>query len=325
MTQEQCDGCGASAVRRAPQLTAETFVIPLLPQRFIVYAPLRRAAFIANTRLINLLSDIKDGCAAPTDIDDETLDLLRELQIIDAEPEQRPITTFAGPPKPTNLTLFMTTGCNLRCTYCYASAGEKPLKSMSLETAQRGVDFVAGNAAETESRRFTMVYHGGGEPTVNWSVLTQSFDYAQAKAHELGLNFTAASATNGVLRDEQIDWIIENLEGGASLSFDGLPELHDKHRLTVSGQGSSERVLHTMERFEAAGFPMACALPSPTTASRGWPKRSSSLARAFARRGFRLNPRTSWAAGKTRPRPKRKPSLPRFAKPARSHKVMARI
>ena len=121
--------------------------------------------------------------------------------LVDGEPEQLPLTNFQGTPKATNLTLFLTTACNLRCTYCYASAGDTPLRSMSLETACRGVDYVAANAAATESRRFTMVYHGGGEPTVNWSTLTRSFDYAQAKADELDLDLTAASATNGVLRD----------------------------------------------------------------------------------------------------------------------------
>jgi uncharacterized protein len=236
-------------------LTAEVFVVPLLAGRFLVYAPLRRAAFIANARLVNALADIRDGLDPALAADDPAIEMLRQLGIVDGGAEEQPITSYQGTPRPTNLTLFMTTGCNLRCTYCYASAGDKPLRSMSLATACRGIDFVTANAAQSEAKRFALVYHGGGEPTVNWSVLTESFEYAQAKSRELELDFTAASATNGVLRDEQIDWMIENLRGGASLSFDGLPELHDRHRLTVAGQGSSERVLHTLQRFEEAAFP----------------------------------------------------------------------
>jgi uncharacterized protein len=241
----------------APRLSAEVFLIPLeahQAQRYIVYAPLRRAAFIANARYVNLLADIQQG-RCTVDPEAPELELLRELGIIDAEPEERPSSHFAGEPKPTNLTLFMTTACNLRCTYCYAAAGETPLRSMSLATACRGIDFVAANAAESEHRKFAIVYHGGGEPTVNWSVLTESFEYGRRKSEELGLHFTAASATNGVLRDDQTDWIIEHLSGGVSLSFDGLPEMHDRHRLTVAGQGSSERVLRTMRRFEDADYP----------------------------------------------------------------------
>ena len=82
-------------------------------------------------------------------------EFLRRLGIVDAL-EQPPVTKFEGQPKPTNLTLFMTTACNLRCTYCYAAAGDTPLKSMSLETAKRGIDYVSKNSAATDGRRFTV-------------------------------------------------------------------------------------------------------------------------------------------------------------------------
>ena len=63
-----------------------------------------------------------------------------------------------------------------------------------------------------------------------------------------------ATASNGVLSDEQIDWIIANLRGGVSLSFDGPPDVHDVHRPTISGRGSAERVMHTIRRFDRADY-----------------------------------------------------------------------
>jgi uncharacterized protein len=83
--------------------------------------------------------------------------------------------------------------------------------------------------------------------------MTTSLDYARRIAKELALEVRASSATNGVLTDEQTDWIIANLDG-VSLSFDGLPAVHDKHRPMVSGKGSSQQVMHTIKRFDAAGF-----------------------------------------------------------------------
>lgn len=234
-------------------LTAELFLIPLDAGRHLVYAPLRRAAFIANAPLTNALVDLQEGGAEG--IDPGLIDFLKRLSIVEGEPEQPPITRFAGTPKPTQVTLFLTTACNLRCTYCYASAGDTPLKSMKLETAQRGIDFVATNAEQTPERHFEIAYHGGGEPTVNWSVLTESFAYAQELADQRGLTLSAAAASNGVLRDDQIDWIIAHLAGGVSVSYDGLPEAHDRHRLTLLGQGSSHRVAHTLRRFDEADYP----------------------------------------------------------------------
>jgi len=246
-----CDAPG----RAVPALSAELFSIPLEePDRYLVYAPLRKAAFVANARLVNFLADLKDGMPnAGADPDGSLGEFLRRMEILDGGEEEQPVTTFEGDPLPTAVTLFLTTACNLRCTYCYASAGDTPTKFMPLEVARRGIDFVCANALAKGEPNIEIAYHGGGEPTVNWRVMTESLAYAREQAHRLGLEVGAASATNGVLNDDQIDWIVANLDG-VSLSFDGLPDAHDKHRPMVSGKGSSDRVIHTLRRFDQAGF-----------------------------------------------------------------------
>jgi uncharacterized protein len=245
----------AAAVIDYVQLSAQIFVIPLEPERFIVYAPLRRAAFVADDHTVDFLAVLRDGFIdREADPDGSLIGFLRQIEIVDGGPEPLPVTVFAGPPKPTTVTLFLTTACNLRCTYCYASAGEIPLESMSLDVATRGIDFVAANALEKGEACFEIAYHGGGEPTVHWRVLTQSLEYARRKAAQLGLQARASSATNGVMTDGQLDWVVRNLDG-VSLSFDGSPQAHDRHRLTVLGQASSGRVMHAMRFFDAAGFP----------------------------------------------------------------------
>ncbi|HYE18017.1 MAG TPA: radical SAM protein [Tepidisphaeraceae bacterium] len=242
----------------APQLSAELFVLPLddQPDAYVVYAPLRRAAFVASLAVVNALADLRDGRSA--DIDPDLTDFLRRLEILDAGPEPSPVTPpRTGDPEPTAVTLFLTTACNLRCTYCYAAAGDTPARHMPHAVAQRGIDFVAANARRLAKPGIELTFHGGGEPTVNWRTLTAALDYARTIAAAPGespLAVTASLATNGVLTDAQIDWIVANLDA-ASVSFDGLPAAHDRHRLTVAGQGSSDRVLHTLKRFDDAGFP----------------------------------------------------------------------
>lgn len=239
----------------AQPLSAELFTIPFEePGRFLIYAPLRRAAFVGNARLVNFIADLKTGVLDESaDSDGSLRELLRQLEIIDAGPEPLPITEATGDPAPTAVTLFLTTACNLRCTYCYASAGDAPARFMSLDVAKRGIDFICANAVKKGAPQIDIAYHGGGEPTVNWRTMTKSLAYAREQAQPHGLAVKATSATNGVLSDEQIDWVIANLDG-VSLSFDGSPEMHDKHRPLVSGKGSSDRVIHTLRRFDAAGF-----------------------------------------------------------------------
>jgi uncharacterized protein len=244
-----------SANASTPAISAELFTIPLEQNRHIVYAPLRRAAFVANASVVNFLADLKAGrLDQAADPNGSLVEFLRRLEILDASPEQLPITEFSGDPEPTAVTLFLTTACNLRCTYCYASAGDTPTKYMPLEVAKRGIDFVAGNAAKRQAPYFEIAYHGGGEPSVNWRVMTESLDYAKQKAAALGLEVKAGSATNGVMNDAQIAWMIANLNS-VNVSFDGLPSAHDRHRLTVLGQGSSHLVMHTIRRFDEANFP----------------------------------------------------------------------
>jgi uncharacterized protein len=237
-----------------PTLSAEIFSIPLDDENYIVYAPLRRSAFVTNARVVNFLADLAAGVHdRQADPQGALIAFLRRLQIVDAGAESIPARSWAGEPEPTSVTLFLTTACNLRCTYCYASAGDRPSKSMHLDVARRGIDFVAANAKKLGREEFGLVFHGGGEPALNWKTMTGAMDHARAKGLELGLRVHAISATNGMLSDAQIDWMIENLQG-VMLSYDGLPEVHDRHRVTVGGRGSSGRVMHTMRRFEEAGL-----------------------------------------------------------------------
>lgn len=245
-----------SPITLSKATATEINVIPLGEDRHLIYAPLRRSAFVGNDAVVNFLATRQSGAAiAPGDDAEGSLaELMRGLGMIDAGADELPVTNPTGTPRPTAVTLFLTTACNLRCTYCYARAGDTPVRSMPLEVAVRGVEYVARNAATAGASSFEVNYHGGGEPTANWRVLTGSHDHARKLAAELNLGMTASTATNGVLRDDQIDWIIANLQG-ASVSFDGLPEVQDAHRPTAGGEGSSSRVEHTLRRFAEAGFP----------------------------------------------------------------------
>lgn len=236
------------------KLSAEVFCIQVGSNRYLIYAPLRKAAFVANSAVVNLIADLKKGNEIQfTETNNSVIEFLERMQIVNSGEEVLPITTYSDNPEPTELTLFMTTACNLRCTYCYASAGETPLKNMTMEVASKGIDFIIQNAIKTGSDHIAINYHGGGEPTVNWKILTESFRYAKEKAGENNLQLKSSCSTNGVLNENQIEWIVNNL-GGVSISYDGLPEIQDKNRITVSGKGSSAKVLNTLRSFDAIKF-----------------------------------------------------------------------
>jgi uncharacterized protein len=234
-------------------ITTDVFVIPLL-DRYLVYAPLRRAAFVTSAAAVNLLYRLRQGKVYPANEQEAGfLQFCRSIHLLGQDGDWPISTLDCATFRPSEVTLFLTTRCNLRCIYCYASAGDRPPAEMSLMTARRGIEFVCRNALELGRPAFGVGYHGGGEPTVHWEVLTESFAYAQRLAQEYGLKVYGSMATNGVLSPKQQQWVIQNFRG-VNLSVDGLPAVQDMQRPKPSGKGSSAAVLRTCQAFDRAGF-----------------------------------------------------------------------
>lgn len=182
-----------------PLISTDVFVIPYEGVH-IIYAPLRRLAFVANTSAVNTIALLKEeGIERPTE---EQATFIRFLEAIGltGTTGDKTIAGLGLPTyKPTEVTLFLTSQCNLRCVYCYARAGDLPAVRMSLETAKKGIDYVVANALELKKSWFGLNYHGGGEPTINHTVLIASHAYAKELASQLGLTLYSGIATNGVV------------------------------------------------------------------------------------------------------------------------------
>jgi uncharacterized protein len=235
------------------QTGTELFVIPLL-DRYLVYAPLRQLAFIVSAEAVNLLCRLQRGETAAGNGEEQSfLRFCDKIGLMNKEGDL-PVGDFESPEfRPYEVTLFLTNKCNLRCVYCYASAGEQPVAMMDIKTAQRGIDYVCRNALESGKPGFSVGYHGGGEPTTHWDVLTGSLDYARRLSKENGLELDAAMASNGCFTPEQRLWIINNLSG-VNLSVDGLPLVQDRQRPAAFGGPSSEAVMQTIREFDSADF-----------------------------------------------------------------------
>jgi len=235
-------------------LTSELFVLPTDGKRFLIYAPLRRSAFLGNARVVRVIRSLQEGTYTPElDPGGAVAGLLERLQMLNGGPESAPQNDYTGDPEPLSVTLLLTTACNLRCTYCYASAGDTPLEFMTMDQARNGIDFVLGNAKRKGASGFSVSYHGGGEPTANWKVLTESVEYAHrlASANSMGVDITLT--TNGVFSEDKAEWLARRLNG-ASVSFDGMPEMHDTHRPMADGSASAAVVERNMRIFDRAGF-----------------------------------------------------------------------
>jgi uncharacterized protein len=219
-----------------------------LGDKFILYRPLLRLAFVGNeamARLVMRLSDPQPGSVS--DLPPAISDYLAGIGFLepDPPPPSLPDSTY----RPTHAVLLVTNRCNLRCIYCYASAGERAAQEVSIELARIAIDHVHHNAQELGRSQFALTFHGGGEPLLAWKTLQETVAYTRAK--ELPCRISVVS--NGLWTKQQADWILHNLDA-LTISFDGTRETQDHQRPRPSGGGTFEAVLETVRLLDQHQF-----------------------------------------------------------------------
>jgi len=222
-----------------------------------VYLPAAGALFAFDEAIVAILTLVEQGVVVHSDLvkalsaDGMTAadaeGLLREMRmvrlleaenvvpqasIVDAPPADYPLQA---------LVLNVTNQCNLACTYCYEFGADKistqtgKPKYMTPETARTAVDFLLDSARDRKAVHVTFF---GGETLMNFRLLKDTVEYANARAAETGRRCTYSLTTNAtLLTDPIIDFLNDNAVG-VTVSIDGGKESQDSRRIYKSGKGS---------------------------------------------------------------------------------------
>ncbi len=231
----------------------ELFVIDHSNGQKMIYAPLRKRLIAANQDVVNIVHDHCLGVRiAP---DSPAGDILRKLKkegLIGGKVPDLPTHPQNIAFCPHEVTLFLTSRCNLRCRYCYADAGIKKI-DMPLEIAKAAIDYVAASAGILGHDSFAVGFHGGGEPTVAWSLLVACCEYARSIAEKKGLNLELFAATNGVFTPAKRQYIAQTFKT-VNISLDGPEDIQNYNRPMRSGRGSYQAIKDTLEYFDKTGL-----------------------------------------------------------------------
>ena len=221
-----------------------------------VYAPCRRLLLRVTPSMRLRIDNIANACCDDLEakISETDLAILHSLKLIGQPPDNASTFSEVSPFLPTEVTLFLTNQCNLCCTYCYASAGEKNQLTMSPEIGEAAIDVIIENARKTDSAEVRLGFHGGGEPTLNWNTLTHLALYCRNKAKQQGVSANISLATNGIFDAAKARWITKHLDG-ANVSLDGRENVHDHQRPLHNGDGSFKTVDATLKMFTTEAFP----------------------------------------------------------------------
>jgi uncharacterized protein len=161
----------------------------------------------------------------------------------------------------TDITLNLTSHCNLRCSYCWNDQGtysnrtfrkDKTLEStgyvknsqMPIQVARKAVDILIGSCGKDKD---LVVDFYGGEPLLNLKTLLATVDYCRKNQKRWGVNFHFLLATNGTLLTPKIAGTLLKKGVQIAVSIDGSKKVHDRNRPFAGGKGSFNTITRNLK------------------------------------------------------------------------------
>ncbi len=144
-----------------------------------------------------------------------------------------------------HMTMFLTTQCNLTCTYCFC--GKKYNSSMKWNVAVGAVNFFEKNRDYKDN---TITFFGG-EPLIEKELLFRIADYVMENCPDIKMHVT----TNGTLLSEGVYDELKKRNINILLSLDGYEENHDFYRKYTSGKGSWNTIIRNLNSLHIDVFP----------------------------------------------------------------------
>ena len=176
--------------------------------------------------------------------------------------------------------------CNLRCSYCH-DWRTGPGQTMPFPVLAR---MVAAALQDPEHDAVSFFWHGG-EPLVLGREWYEKALYVQARLRRPRQRIVNALQTNGTLVDAAWARFFRAHDIRVSLSLDGPPDLHDKHRVYASGRPSFRDVTRGWRFSATTVCPSACSWWSTSPRSLSAPTASSTSSSSWTSSASASSPR----------------------------------
>jgi uncharacterized protein len=155
------------------------------------------------------------------------------------------------------LSLLTSEACNLGCPYCIAAQNMRVAVAnrsvtMPWDTAKLAVDWYFSIASD---HREHYINFSGGEPLLNWSVVSRTLEYVKSSHPEQSVRFTLN--TNATLITAAIARTLKEYDVDVGTSLDGPPASSDLVRIGKATRlGVSEKILVGWRNLAEAGRPV---------------------------------------------------------------------
>lgn len=152
---------------------------------------------------------------------------------------------FSEEPVVTSMTLLIAQECNLRCRYCYGENGQyNDSGKMSFEVAKKAIDYLYKRSGN--EKQVSVIFFGG-EPLINFSLITQVVNYAREKEKEFNKECVFSMTTNGILITPKIQQYLLDNDISVQVSIDGDDITTNYNRYDQRGTGAYESIINNTE------------------------------------------------------------------------------
>jgi uncharacterized protein len=149
------------------------------------------------------------------------------------------------------VTLKLTNGCNLKCSYCNVEADSPTTPKMKIETFKKVAKLLIENS---KFPQLGLEFHGGEPMLLPDAWYEEAVGYAGELAKKHGKFITHPLQTNGTLLTEERANKLMSLGIQIGFSIDGPPDINDKMR------GAGKAVEKVIRRMKSQGRGFGCLL-----------------------------------------------------------------
>ncbi|MBA4387381.1 MAG: hypothetical protein C0404_05330 [Verrucomicrobia bacterium] len=233
----------------------EIYAVPIR-DRWLMFKPRARVSAMMNRAAVDSLRNSLAGGIAP--VSGSLAGLRRWLAAGDAAAGASGAEPFpAG-----KLVIVPTRTCNMRCVYCDFGAAGDDGTTIDPRQACRFVEFMADSMAR-EGRGILGVHFFGGEPLIARDVVDTVVHHTRSLCSRLKIKPWFEVTTNAMIEPSYAGFVGDYFDA-AVVSFDGLPDFHDRHRRNLDGSSSSGTVERTIR--ELSKYPVEICLRACITA-----------------------------------------------------------
>ncbi len=154
--------------------------------------------------------------------------------------------------------LVTTMQCNLACKYCVVLGNEESNQNheqnMSLDVGLAAIKLFERLLKQNKQKSSRVTFYGG-EPLINKELMFALIP----KIREMELSKVANPVdivviTNGIIYDPELTELFKEYVVDVAISIDGEKKHHDLARVDSNNNGSFERVISTLKKYQDAGL-----------------------------------------------------------------------